>query len=390
MYEDYEQLKRSGVNMEKKHIGYIQAQYLYGRSYYLDIPVDEKHKEAFEYWKWQAQTYWLSNNKYMQGMIALALYRMDDTKTAKGIIKSIIENAVFNDEMGMYFKEEWGWWWYQAPIETQALLIEAVDEISKDQESVDLMKVWLLKQKQVQDWKTTKATAEACYALLLRGANWLADSKLPDIKIGGQLIDLYNNPDIHIEAGTGYFKTSWKGEKIKAEMGEVTVTNNNNVAAWGSLYWQYYEQLDKITPSETPLRIKKQLFLEIDSETGKKITPVTDDTKLIPGDMIKVRIEIRVDRTMEFVHLKDMRASGFEPINVLSTHKYQDGLYYYENTRDAATNFFMDRLPKGTYVFEYPLRVTHKGDFSNGITTMQCMYAPEFTSHSEGVRVVVE
>jgi len=104
----------------------------------------------------------------MQGMIALALYRMYDAKTAKKIIKSIIENAVFNDEMGMYFKEEWGWYWYQAPIETQALLIEAVDEIVKDQESVDLMKVWLLKQKQVQDWKTTKATAEACYALLLR------------------------------------------------------------------------------------------------------------------------------------------------------------------------------------------------------------------------------
>jgi uncharacterized protein YfaS (alpha-2-macroglobulin family) len=389
MYEDYEWIKKHGV-LDKKNIGYIQAQYLYGRSYYLDIPVAEQHKEAFDYWKGQAQKYWLTNNKYMQGMIALALYRMYDAKTAKAIIKSIIENAVFNDEMGMYFKEEWGWWWYQAPIETQALLIEAVDEIVKDQESVDLMKVWLLKQKQVQDWKTTKATAEACYALLLRGTDWLADTKMPDIKIGGELLDLLNNPDIHIEAGTGYFKTSWKGEEIKPEMGEVTVTNNNNVVAWGSLYWQYYEQLDKITPAETPLKINKKLFLELDSPTGKKITPVTENTKLKPGDLIKVRIEIRVDRDMEFVHLKDMRAAGFEPINVLSTHKYQDGLWYYENTRDVATNFFMDRLNKGTYVFEYPLRVTHKGDFSNGITTMQCMYAPEFASHSEGVRVKVQ
>ncbi|MGB5287999.1 MAG: hypothetical protein WBN42_05880, partial [Ignavibacteriaceae bacterium] len=129
---------------------------------------------------------------------------------------------------------------------------------------------------------------------------------------------------------------------------------------------------------------------ELDSPTGKKITPVDEDTKLKPGDIVKVRIEIRVDRDMEFVHLKDMRAAGFEPINVLSTHKYQDGLYYYENTRDVATNFFMDRLNKGTYVFEYPLRVTHKGDFSNGITTIQCMYAPEFASHSEGVRVKVQ
>ncbi len=388
MNEDYEWIKKHGT-LNQKNIGYIQAQYLYGRSYYMDIPVSDQYKEAFDYWKGQAQKYWLSNNKYMQGMIALALYRLYDAKTAKAIIKSIIENAVFNDEMGMYFKEEWGWWWYQAPIETQALLIEAVDEITKDQQSVDLMKVWLLKQKQVQDWKTTKATAEACYALLLRGSDWLADTKLPDIKVGDQLIDLYNNPNIHVEEGTGYFKTSWKGEEIKPEMGKVTVTNNNNVVAWGSLYWQYYEQLDKITPAETPLKLNKKLFLELDSPTGKKITPVDENTKLKPGDIVKVRIEIRVDRDMEFVHLKDMRAAGFEPINVLSTHKYQDGLYYYENTRDAATNFFMDWLPKGTYVFEYPLRVTHKGDFSNGITTIQCMYAPEFASHSEGVRVKV-
>ncbi len=389
MYEDYEWIKKHGT-LNVKNIGYTQAQYLYGRSYYLDIPVDEKYKEAFDYWKGQAQKYWLSNNKYMQGMIALALYRLYDAKTAKDIIKSIIENAVFNDEMGMYFKEEWGWCWYQAPIETQALLIEAVDEITKDQDAVDLMKIWLLKQKQVQDWKTTKATAEACYALLLRGTNWLAETKMPEIKIGSEILNLVDNPEIHIESGTGYFKTSWKSDDIKPEMGSVTVTNNNKVVSWGSLYWQYYENLDKITSHETPLKINKKLFLKINSDTGEKIIPVDDKTKLTPGDIVQVRIEIRVDRDMEFVHLKDMRASGFEPINVLSTYKYQDGLWYYENTRDAATNFFMDWLPKGTYVFEYPLRVIHKGNFSNGITTIQSMYAPEFASHSEGVRVKVE
>lgn len=108
-----------------------------------------------------------------------------------------------------------------------------------------------------------------------------------------------------------------------------------------------------------------------------------------PGDRLKVRIELRVDRAMEFVHLKDMRASGFEPTNVLSQYKWQGGLGYYESTRDAATHFFFDYLPKGTHVFEYPLVVNHRGDFSNGLTTIQCMYAPEFSSHTEGVRVKV-
>ena len=121
-----------------------------------------------------------------------------------------------------------------------------------------------------------------------------------------------------------------------------------------------------------------------------RATPANWPENEIFGDKVIVRIEIRVDRDMEYVHMKDMRASGFEPINVISRYKWQDGLGYYETTKDASTNFFMDYLPKGTYVFEYPLRVAHKGDFSNGITTIQCMYAPEFTSHSEGIRVKVE
>ncbi|MEL6925447.1 MAG: hypothetical protein AAFO94_15470, partial [Bacteroidota bacterium] len=135
--------------------------------------------------------------------------------------------------------------------------------------------------------------------------------------------------------------------------------------------------------------LKKQLFKSVNSDTGPKLAALNEGALLQPGDKLMVRIELRVDRDMEYLHMKDMRASGFEPINVLSSYKYQGGLGYYESTRDAATNFFFSYLPKGTYVFEYPLRVIHNGNFSNGVTTIQCMYAPEFTSHSEGIRVQV-
>ena len=76
--------------------------------------------------------------------------------------------------------------------------------------------------------------------------------------------------------------------------------------------------------------------------------------------------------------------------NVLSKYKYHDGLAYYQSIKDASVNFFIAHLPKGTFVFEYPLRVTHSGDFSNGITTIQSMYAPEFSSHSNGIRLKVK
>ncbi|MCP4146965.1 MAG: hypothetical protein GY757_04360, partial [bacterium] len=390
--KDYQWLIRNDANLDEIHLGYIQIHYLYARSNFKDIPMDDGIKKAFDYYKKQAETYWLKFNKYMQGMIALSLNRFENKKTAEAIIKSLKEHALHSEEMGMYWKCSYGYYWYQTPIETQAILIEAFDEVMNDRESVDEMRTWLLKQKQTQDWRTTKATAEACFALLLRGQDWTAETNPPDIVLGKKnkiKIEPAKMDNVKVEAGTGYFKTSWTGKEIKTDMGYIYVKNNNKVAAWGGMYWQYFENLDKITPAKTPLHLKKKLFVEKPSDTGPVLFPLTKNTLKV-GDRLKVRIELRVDRNMEYVHMKDMRASGLEPENVISRYKYQDGLGYYEVTKDASTNFFFDYLQKGTYVFEYPLRVSHAGDFSNGITTIQCMYAPEFSSHSEGVRLKIK
>ncbi len=389
--EDYEWILRyDKAHIDDNHLSYQQIQYLYARSYFKDIAIDNRNQKAFDYYKGEEKKYWLSNSRYMQGMIALALFRYDDKNTPKDIMKSLKENSLNSEEMGMYWKENYGgYYWYQAPIEAQALLIEAFDEVSNDKKSVDDLKVWLLKSKQTQDWKTTKATTEAVYALLLRGTDWLSTESNVEISLGDMQIDPKKMPDVKVEAGTGYFKTSWSGSDIKPSMGEIKITKKDEGVSWGALYWQYFEQLDKITPSKTPLNLKKQLFLQKNSDAGPVIEPITEKTTLKVGDKIKVRIELRVDRDMEYVQMKDMRAAGFEPINVISRYKYQDGLGYYESTRDAATNFFFSYLPKGTYIFEYPLVVTHNGNFSNGITSIQCMYAPEFASNSEGIRVKV-
>lgn len=395
MKKNYDDLKKYKAKMDEQQIGYMQIQYLYARSFmneYVALPAS--HQEAYNYYMSQAEKYWNNQNQYMKGMIALSLHRAGNTKTPALIMRSLNETSVKNEELGMYWKDlNAGYYWYQAPIETQALMIEAFNEVAKNETAVDELRVWLLKNKQTNAWSNTKSTADACYSLLLSGTNWLSSDALVDIAVGNEKI--VNNgilllKDIKAEAGTGYFKATWDKTTIKPEMGNITISKKDRGISWGALYWQYFEQLDKITPAATPLQLKKQLFLQQKSGNGLVIVPVTSTSKLQTGDLIKVRIELRVDRDMEFIHMKDMRASAFEPTNVLSQYKWQGGLGYYESTRDAATHFFFDYLPKGTYVFEYPLRISHKGDFSNGITTIQSMYAPEFSSHSEGVRVKVE
>lgn len=383
--------KKYNEYLAKNHVNYFALQYLYMRSFYSDINIENETKKAIEYYTTQTAKYWNKQNLYGQGLVALIQHRTGSKTIANKILKSLKENSITSNELGMYWKaNKPSWYWYQAPIETQSLLIEAFSEIENDTKTIDNLKIWLLKNKQVSQWKTTKATSEAVYALLLQGSDWISVTDAVEVTLGDLKIEPNKMPAVKAEAGTGYFKTSWNTSEITPKMSEVTISKKGKGIAWGGLYWQYFEDLDKITSAKTPLKLEKKLFKKVNADTGKKLIEITDNTSLKVGDLITVRIELRSDRDMEFIHMKDMRASGVEPINVLSQYKWQDGLGYYESTKDAATNFFFDRLPKGVYVFEYDVRINNAGNFSNGITTIQSMYAPEFSSHSKGIKLLIK
>lgn len=406
MRERYEEIQK-GNKPEDYVPGATDALYLYGRSFYLpDAPIAEAHKKTVDFFLGQARKFWVkTGNRQTQGHLALALKRFDagqnstDT-TPADILKSLRERSVSNEELGMFWRDtEISWWWYRAPIETQALMIEAFDEVANDTEAVEACRVWLLKQKQTQNWKTTKATADAVYSLLLRGTDILTSKELVRVKLGGEDVtpvagrppestreDPAEKPAV--EPGTGFYEVRFLRSEVKPAMAEVTISKRDEGVAWGSLNWQYFEDLSKVTPHEgTPLKLQKALFRKKNTSAG----PVLEEVKgpLSVGDELVVRIELRVDRDMEYIHMKDQRGSGTEPVNVLSRYKYQDGLAYYESTRDTASHFFIDYLPKGTYVFEYSTRIQLRGEYPSGVTQIQCMYAPEFNSHSGSVPIVV-
>ncbi|MEL7021154.1 MAG: hypothetical protein AAGK47_06080 [Bacteroidota bacterium] len=397
--DEYNKLVDRGLDLTKNQLSSTAIHYLYARSFFPDIAVDNDAQKAYQFFATQAEKYWLNNGIYQEGMLALALQRMGKKTVARDIVASLKERSLNKEELGMYWKYDTGYFWYQLPIETHALMIEVFAQVAQDPQAVSDLKVWLLKNKQTTHWKTTKATAAAVYALLMNGDNWLLENAPVQIVLGDEAA---GDPEVATyasqiqdaqrtaEAGTGYFRTTWTAGEVDPQMADIRVENPNSSIAWGAAYWQYFEELDQIKSfKNTPLKLNKQLFLQKNTANGSQIEIVTKNTSLVAGDLLKVRIELRVDRAMEYIHLKDMRASGFEPVNVISQYKYQDGLGYYESTGDLATHFFISYLSPGTYVFEYPLRVAHAGDFSNGITTIQSMYAPEFTSHSEGIRVQV-
>ncbi|MBI4661607.1 MAG: hypothetical protein HY735_22520 [Verrucomicrobia bacterium] len=456
----YREILKRG-HKDTNHLNETIALYLYGRSFFLkDKPVAPQHKEAVDYFLAQARAHWLKlAGRQSQGHVALALKRFNafnafNEPTPADIMKSLKERSVSNEETGRFWRDtDFSWWWHRAPIETQALMIEAFDEVAGDAQAVEDCKVWLLKQKQTQDWKTTKATADAVYALLLRGRDLLTSETLVDVTLGGTSVmdspspqpspagrggprplrfkkpeapaisptetrspspwgegrgegdrrggerkSETRNPKVEArldgasataaEPGTGFYERRFGGHEIKPNRGAITVKKSDEGIAWGGVYWQYLEDLSKVKPHRaTPLKLTKTLYTKTATRKGPVLEPVKGALRV--GDELVVRIELRVDRDMEYVHLKDQRGSGTEPVNVLSRYHYQDGLGYYESTRDTASHFFIDYLPKGTYVFEYSTRVVHKGAYQSGVAEIQCMYAPEFNSHSQSYNLVV-
>lgn len=395
--ERHARLKQDG-HLDRNNLDPHTALYLYGRSFYLrDRPVDAAHREAFAYWQAQARRHWLTLPRLSQGHVALALKRLGDAATPAAILKSLKERSVTDDEFGRFWRdEEPAWSWHRAPIETHALMIEAFDEVAGDAAAVEELKVWLLKQKQTQNWRTTKATADAVYALLLRGPNLLASTRLVEVSAGGRSFAPApasrhtppSTPPSPPEAGTGFYQIRLPAAEVTPQLADLVVKKADAGVAWGAAHWQYFEDLERVQPfAGTPLTLTKTLFTRVNTKAGPVLQPVTGAVQV--GDEIIVRLEIRTDRDLEFVHLKDGRGSGTEPVNVLTQFKWQDGLGYFESTRDTASHFFIEYLPKGTYVFEYPVRVQLRGAYPAGFAEILCMYAPEFNARSASPRLVV-
>lgn len=386
---DYDRLTEEKVDLKKSHIQALHAHYLYLRSLTPDHPVPDYSQAAHAFYLEQASRFWVNFGPYVKGQLALALHRLGNQQASRKIVASLRETAVDSPELGMHWKATDSYRWYDAPIEGQALLIEAFKEIAADDATVDRLRFWLLKQKQTQHWRTSKATADAVYALLLQGTDWLAAEPNVTLVLGNRIIRSASEGS---EAGTHYFKTRIEGAEVTSDMGNIRVAVDQPVAngtAWGAVYWQYFETLDQITSASTPLTLSRQLYIERNTDRGPVLEEIAANNPLRVGDRVKVRLTLYVDREMEYVHLKDLRATCFEPVNTLSGFRYQNGIGYYENTRDVATHFFFDRVRPGTYVFEYMVYVAQVGDFSDGISTIQCMYAPEFSSHSQGDRIKV-
>ena len=379
--EDYDRLRRNNPDWQNTWPTPEQVDYLFVRSAYRDIPEAGGAREAIRFYTRQAEKYWEKYALIQKGEIALLAHRNGEKAVAAEILAWLEKTATTSTEMGMYWannRRENNY--FTSPIDTHCLLMETFAEIAPDSARTDSLKQWLLNQKRTQNWESTPGTVNAIYALLLTGGDWLNDSNVCTVQWGEQTFSTTEG-----DIATGYLKTTLPTETTqKKNDRNVYIRKTGDTPAWGAVYEQYFQPIRTVEGTKGALWADKKLFIEINNGTNRQLRPVEPGERLHVGDKVIVRLTVRTDREMDYVVLKDLRAGCFEPARQLSGTEYKDGIRYYRSPKDASEQFFFERLPIGTFVLEYPAYVSRSGEYAGGLSTIQCLYAPEFVSHTAG------
>ncbi|MGI6479829.1 MAG: MG2 domain-containing protein [Salinivirgaceae bacterium] len=364
--------------------------YFIVRTLYVKSLVNSNFKpttKAEKYYFNHAKKYALDYNLYGQAVLGTLARSCGDIKLATKIYKAIDGSAVVHHEKGVFWRQNvQGWEWYQAPISTQVRIMEFYQAMTAPTEKIEAMKIWLISNKRTHMWNDGLSTSEAVYALTTSGKNWLKNNEAVTITLSNLKIV---SSDYQQHAGTGYFKTTFEGDKIPADIKTATINNPNSNPVYGGAYAQFYESFDKIKPWQQNLTVDTKLFTFTHQGDEVALNEVKDN-KVKQGDKVRARVTITSDRELEYVVVQLPFPTCFEQVDQTSGFQWRFGNNHYIQNYDNRAEFLFYRLRQGVTVIEFDLYTLRTGEYLSAPTTVQSLYAPEFSAHTAGVRILVE
>lgn len=385
-YKNILKAQKEGVKFTGVSSGILQYLYIIAIS---GEQVPATNKAAYAYYLSKVKELLPSASMNTKAVAAIVLDKAGYKKEAQAFAASLKEHLTKTDEQGMFFAfNENPYTWGGMKMQAHVDVMEALELIGGNAETVEEMKLWLLKQKQTQQWNSPVATADAVYALLMKGTDLIDNQGDVRIVIADEVLETVS-PSKTTVPGLGYIKRSFTQKNV-VDARKIEVEKRNPGIAWGAVYAEYESPVKDVKQQGGELNVQKQLYVERMVNGMPQLQPITSKTVLQVGDKVVSRLSIRADRAMDFVQLKDQRGACFEPIGSVSGYRWNNGIGYYVDIKDAATNFFFDHLGKGVYVLEYSYRVSRAGTYETGLATMQCAYAPEYASHSASMTVEVK
>ena len=298
--------------------------------------------------------------------------RMEKAEEAELLMTSLREHLV-DDAEGLHLEyPSNGFYGSARKIAVHTMLMEAfLAEEFPDSRVTEGLCRWLLAQKRLQDWGTSTGSVDAIYALLQGQPEGLTFRAYDAIRLlspqGKELAHAVSSVGDWV--GLGAVSVSVGGGDLKKGAGALAVTKTEErPSSWGAAYACFQLPLDEVESSASGLRIRQ----EVDNEHPRV------------GDRVTLRYVLTSDRDYEYVRLKAGRAACLEPVESRSGYEYRNGLGYYKEVKDASTNYFFERLPKGTYVIEAECYVERAGRYALGAVKLNGVYAPEFSAYEAG------
>ncbi|MDR3119135.1 MAG: alpha-2-macroglobulin [Mediterranea sp.] len=383
--DEYETIRKAG----QKGISDAALQYLYCIALAGET-VPETNRAAYNYFLARTKEVAASRNITKKALAAIVLHKSGHATEAQALAASLKEYAVQTDGHGLHFafnEDPCSWEGLKVPAHVTAM--EALDIAGGHPETLEEMKLWLLKEKQVRQWNSPVATADAIYALLLRGADPTRNQGDVRITYGGKTIETLS-PATPAIPEIAYVKETVTDERALSKPQKIIVEKRDAGIAWGAVYAQYEEETANVAPHGKELSIERTLYIERTAGSKKELIPIAAGTPLEVGGKVVSRIVVKLDRTMDFVQLKDRRAACFEPAAQLSGYTWSAGTGgYYVALKDASTHFYFHSLPKGVHVLEHSYRISRAGTYESGLATIQSAYAPEYAAHAPSVKLKV-
>ena len=385
-YKEILKAQKDGVKFTGVSGSILQYLYLIAIS---GEQVPAANKAAYTYYLSKVGELLTSPSMDTKAIAAIVLDKAGRKKEAQEFVASLKEHLTKTDEQGMFFAfNENPYTWGGMQMQAHVDVMEALEQTGGNTDTVEEMKLWLLKQKQTQQWNSPVATADAVFALLMKGANLLDNQGDVRIVIANEVLETVS-PSKTTVPGLGYIKRSFTQKNV-VDARKIEVEKRNPGIAWGAVYAEFESPVSDVKQQGGDLNVEKQLYVERTVNNVPQLQPITAKTVLQVGDKVVSRLSIRVDRPMDFVQLKDQRGACFEPIGSISGYRWNNGLGYFVDIKDASTNFFFYHLGKGVYVLEYSYRVSRAGTYETGLATMQCAYAPEYASHSASMTIIIK
>ncbi|MBO7191543.1 MAG: hypothetical protein J6V32_05530 [Elusimicrobiaceae bacterium] len=318
---------------------------------------------------------------------AAVYHRLGETQKANHYLDLVLSRLKEDPLTGAYFAPEaQSWIWYNDTLSTQTVTLRTLVEMRPQSDKMEPMLQWLLFNRQVNDWTDTKATTQAVFTILsvMKARGALAQPSSYQISWGGQ------NKRVRFEPldWTEPLQFVRSATQVTPATFSARIDKQSPQTDFASLNAIYQARETGPSPDGV-INVKRTYYLRVKQDNEVKLRPISEVEKLRVGDEVEVHLTLKTDSEFEYVFVQDPKPAGFESEDLLSGWTYQN-VCFYKEVKDAATHFFINWLPRGTFTLRYVLRPTVEAHVNALPAQVQSMYAPQYGAHSASAVLEIE